>query len=204
MRIVPVVVLESEKLSQALADALVEGGIGCAEITLRTEASLAVIKEMSGRGDMFVGAGTVLTVEHVDQAVDAGAQFLLSPGLDLRVIERAQELAIPFIPGVATASEVMTAMRAGLDHLKFFPAMQAGGLSTLSALHGPFPSVRFIPTGGITLATLNDFYVHPAVFAVGGSWMVPTSALDSQDFDQVRRITRDTMTQIAALDASVD
>jgi 2-dehydro-3-deoxyphosphogluconate aldolase/(4S)-4-hydroxy-2-oxoglutarate aldolase len=123
----------------------------------------------------------------------------VSPGFDLDVIERAQSAGVPFIPGVASASEVQAALRAGLDHVKFFPAIPAGGLSVLSAFHGPFPSVRFMPTGGITLATLNDFLVHPAVYAVGGSWMVPKSGLDVGDFDTVERLTRDTVTQIETL-----
>jgi 2-dehydro-3-deoxyphosphogluconate aldolase/(4S)-4-hydroxy-2-oxoglutarate aldolase len=199
LRVVPVVVLDEEKHADALADALVAGGLACAEITLRTEASLAVITTMSSRGDILIGAGTVLTAEQVDQAVDAGAHFLVSPGFDRDVIERAQAAGVIIIPGVATASEVLAALRAGLDHVKFFPAIPVGGMSVVRALHGPFPSVRFMPTGGITLATLNDFLAHPAVFAVGGSWMVPKSSLDVGDFATVESLTRDTVTQIENL-----
>jgi 2-dehydro-3-deoxyphosphogluconate aldolase/(4S)-4-hydroxy-2-oxoglutarate aldolase len=199
LRVVPVVVLDEEKHADALADALVAGGLACAEITLRTEASLAVITTMSRRGDILIGAGTVLTAEQVDQAIDAGAHFLVSPGFDRDVIERAQAAGVTIIPGVVTASEVLAALRAGINHVKFFPAIPAGGLSVVGALHGPFPSVRFMPTGGITPATLNDFLTHPAVFAVGGSWMVPKSNLDAGDFATVERLTRDTVTQMESV-----
>lgn len=195
----PVVVLDELRHADALADALVHGGLACAEVTLRTDASLDVITTMSRRGDILVGAGTVLSVEQVDRAIDAGAHFLVSPGFDRDVIEHAQAAGVLFIPGVATASEVLAAMSAGLDHVKFFPAIPAGGLSVLSALHGPFPSVRFMPTGGVTLTTLNDFVTHPAVFAVGGSWMVSKSCLDARDFATVERITRETVDQIHSL-----
>ncbi len=195
----PVVVLEELKYANPLADALVHGGLACAEVTLRTDASLDVIKTMSRRGDILVGAGTVLSIEQVDRAIDAGAHFLVSPGFDLKVIEYAQSKDVTFIPGVATASEVLAAIGAGLDHVKFFPAIPAGGVSMLSALRGPFASMRFMPTGGITLATLNDFVSHPAVFTVGGSWMVSKSSLDAGDFATVERVTRETVEQIHSL-----
>jgi 2-dehydro-3-deoxyphosphogluconate aldolase/(4S)-4-hydroxy-2-oxoglutarate aldolase len=198
-RVVPVVVLDALGHADALADALVHGGLACAEVTLRTDASLDVIAAMSRRGDVLVGAGTVVSVEQVDRAIDAGAHFLVSPGFDRDVIEHAQSAGVPFIPGVATASEVLAAIRAGLDHVKFFPAIPAGGLPVISALHGPFATMRFMPTGGVTLATLNDFITHPAVFAVGGSWMVTKACLDAGDFATVERITRETVDQLHSL-----
>jgi 2-dehydro-3-deoxyphosphogluconate aldolase/(4S)-4-hydroxy-2-oxoglutarate aldolase len=199
LRIVPVVVLEKAEFAAPLGDALVGGGLACAEITLRTEASFEVISSLSRRGDILVGAGTVLNVDDVDRAVDAGAHFLVSPGFDLDVIERAHSANLPFIPGVATATEVQQALRAGLTYVKFFPAIPAGGLAAISALHGPFPSVRFMPTGGITLATLNEYLLHPAIYAIGGSWMVPKSSLDAGDFSTVEQLTRDTVTHVASL-----
>jgi 2-dehydro-3-deoxyphosphogluconate aldolase/(4S)-4-hydroxy-2-oxoglutarate aldolase len=173
LRIVPVVVLEKAEFADPLGDALVGGGLACAEITLRTEASFEVISSLSRRGDILVGAGTVL--------------------------ERAHSANLPFIPGVATATEVQQALRAGLTYVKFFPAIPAGGLAAISALHGPFPSVRFMPTGGITLATLNEYLLHPAIYAIGGSWMVPKSSLDAGDFSTVEQLTRDTVTHVASL-----
>lgn len=201
-RVVPVVVLDELSLAAPLAEALVIGGLGCAEVTLRTPASLEVVRVIAERGDVLVGAGTVITVEQVDQAIDAGAQFLVSPGFDQQVIEHALSHGVPFVPGVATASEVLAARRLGLEYLKFFPAIPAGGLSLINALHGPFPSVRFMPTGGITLSTIDDFLSHPAVFAVGGSWMVPRETLAAADFDRVQRLTRDTVARVAQIDLS--
>jgi 2-dehydro-3-deoxyphosphogluconate aldolase / (4S)-4-hydroxy-2-oxoglutarate aldolase len=197
LRVVPVVVLEDSALADPLADALVSGGLPCAEVTLRTNASFSVIASLARRGDILVGAGTVLTADDVDRAVDAGAHFLVSPGFDRDVTERAQSANLPFIPGVATATEVQQALRVGLTNLKFFPAEPAGGLAVINALHGPFPSVRFMPTGGITLDTLTDYLSHPAIYAVGGSWMVPKSCLDAGDFTTVEQLTRETVTHIA-------
>lgn len=199
LRVVPVVVLEDAAFADHLANALVGGGLACAEITLRTNASFNVIATLSRRGDMLVGAGTVLTTDDVDRAVEIGAHFLVSPGFDLEVIERAQSANVPFIPGVATATEVQQALRAGLTHVKFFPAVPAGGLAVINAFHGPFPSVRFMPTGGITLDTLDDYLSHPAIDAVGGSWMVPKSSLDAGDFATVEQLTRETVAHIETL-----
>lgn len=201
-RVVPVVVLEELAFAAPLAEALFTGGLGCAEVTLRTSASLEVITAMAARGDVLVGAGTVLTVDQVDQAIDAGAKFLVSPGFDPEVIEYALSRGVPFVPGVATASEVLAARRLGLEHLKFFPAIPSGGMPLINALHGPFPTVRFMPTGGITLSTIDAFLSHPAVFAVGGSWMVPRESLVAGDFDRVRQLTSDTVTHVEKLDAS--
>jgi 2-dehydro-3-deoxyphosphogluconate aldolase/(4S)-4-hydroxy-2-oxoglutarate aldolase len=199
LRVVPVIVLDKAQHADPLGDALVAGGLACAEVTLRTEASLAVIKALSSRGDILVGAGTVLTTDQVDRAIEAGAHFLVSPGFDQGVVEHALSTGTPFIAGVATASEIQAALRDGLDHLKFFPAIPAGGLAMISSFHGPFPSVRFMPTGGITLNTLNTFLLHPAVYAVGGSWMVPKSLLDTGDFLNVERLTRETADQVRSL-----
>jgi 2-dehydro-3-deoxyphosphogluconate aldolase/(4S)-4-hydroxy-2-oxoglutarate aldolase len=199
LRVVPVVVLEKAQFATPLADALVRGGLACAEITLRTDASFSVISSLALRGDILVGAGTVLTIDDVDRAIGAGAHFLVSPGFDPEIIERAQSANVPFIPGVATATEAQRALRAGLTHVKFFPAVPAGGLPVINALHGPFPSLRFMPTGGITLATLNDYLSHPAVYAVGGSWMVSKSCLDAGDFSAVEQLTRDSVAQVATL-----
>jgi len=197
LRVVPVVVLDRAEFANPLGDALVGGGLACAEITLRTDASLEVIAVLSRRDDILIGAGTVLTTRDVDDAVDAGAQFLVSPGIDLEVVERAEFANVPIIPGVATASEVQLALRAGLTCVKFFPAVPSGGLAVINALHGPFPTLRFMPTGGITLETLDSYLSHPAVYAVGGSWMVPKSSLDAGDFSTVEQLTRETVAQIA-------
>ena len=198
-RVVPVIVLEDSSFATPLADALVKGGLECAEVTLRTPSSLEIISTLADRRDICVGAGTVLSPLQVDQAADAGAHFIVSPGLDRDVVERSQELGITVLPGVATATEVLAARRLGLSHVKFFPAVPAGGLEIIAALHGPFPDIRFMPTGGITLATVKGYLDHPAIFAVGGSWMVPRSQLDAGDFTTVERLTRETVTFLTSL-----
>jgi len=197
--VVPVVVLDNLSHASPLGDALVEGGLACAEVTLRTEASLEIIATLSRRGDMLIGAGTVLSIRQADLAIDAGAHFLVSPGFDRDVVAYAQLRGIPVLPGIASATEVQAAMRMGLEHLKFFPAIPAGGLPMLSALHGPFPTVRFMPTGGIALDSLEGYITHPAVFAVGGSWMVPRSKLEAGEFELVMELTRATVAHMTTL-----
>lgn len=192
LKVVPVVVLDDPDHANALADALVTGGLPCAEITFRTAAGEAAIRAIASRNDILVGAGTVLTAEQVDRAADAGAHFVVSPGFGIDVVTRAQELGIAVLPGISTASELQAAVGAGLSSVKFFPAVQSGGLGTLSALAGPFPAVRFMPSGGIRLTNAAEYLAHPNVFAVGGSWMVPRERIAAGDFEAVRRLTAET------------
>lgn len=197
-RIVPVVVIDDASHADPLADALVEAGLPCAEITFRTSAGEAALRTMSERGDIVVGAGTVLTDTQVDRAVDAGATFIVSPGLSLSVVSRAREHGVVPLPGVATGSEIQAAVGAGLSAVKFFPAEQLGGLSMLNALSAPFPDLRFLPSGGITMANASTYLDHPAVFAVGGSWMVPRDLIAAGDFDAVRRMAAEAVARLAA------
>ena len=183
--IVPVVVLDDERDAEPLADALTAGGITCAEITFRTSAGPAAIGRIANRPDFLVGAGTVITAEQVDAAVDAGAQFIVSPGLGLDVVTRAQELDVTVLPGIATPSELQAAVRAGLTAVKMFPAEQLGGLSMIDALSAPFPGVRFFPSGGIRPDTARRYLDHPAVFAIGASWMVNRDHITGGRFDQI-------------------
>ncbi len=191
--VVPVVVIDDPTRADALADALVAGGLPCAEITFRTAGGEAALRAIASRPDILVGAGTVLSAEQVDRAADAGAQFVVSPGFGLDVVTRAQELGLAVLPGVATASELQAAVGVGLGVVKFFPAAQSGGLGMLSALSAPFPHVRFMPSGGIRLAGLADYLAHPSVFAVGGSWMVPRERIQANDFEAVRSLTTETV-----------
>lgn len=189
-RIVPVVVLDDAGRAPDLAAALAAGGIGCAEITLRTPAGVAAIAAIAAaHPDFMVGAGTVLTVDEVDRVVDAGAAFVVSPGFDDAVVARAQQRGVLALPGVATATEVQRALAAGLDRLKFFPAEAMGGLATIAALAGPFPRVRFLPSGGVTLANSAAYLASPAVFAVSGSWMVPRGTIAAGDFAEIERLS---------------
>ncbi|MET0784312.1 MAG: bifunctional 4-hydroxy-2-oxoglutarate aldolase/2-dehydro-3-deoxy-phosphogluconate aldolase [Leifsonia flava] len=189
-RFVPVIVIDDPGLAPDLASALLRGGIGCAEITLRTEAGLRAIEAASDVHDFTVGAGTVLTAADVDRVVDAGARFVVSPGLADDVVERAIELGVDVLPGVATATEVQRALRFGLDRLKLFPAGPLGGLDLIRALSGPFPGVRFLPSGGVTPENAPDYLASPTVFAVSGSWMATRELIAARDFDEIARLSR--------------
>ena len=198
-RIVPVVVADGAAEGADLANALVAGGLPIAEVTLRKPGALEAIKAtLSAQPDMLVGAGTVVTVAQVDAAVSAGANFLVSPGISDAVVRRAQELGVPIVPGIATPSEAMRALDLGLDVVKLFPASIVGGPATVKALAAPFPSLKFMPTGGVTAANLRSYLDLPAVIAVGGSWMVERSLVTAGDFDEVTRRTADAVALAAA------
>lgn len=200
-RIVPVVVLDDASFAPDLADALTAGGIPCAEITLRTPAALDAIRAVAGRPDFAVGAGTVLTVAQVDAAVDAGATYLVSPGFDDAVAQRAAQRGVPLLPGIATATEIQRAIAAGLDHLKVFPAAAVGGTAALKAFAGPFPGVRFLPSGGVSAANAAEYLALPSVFAVSGSWMVPAAALAARDAETVRALSAEATAAIGVVAA---
>ncbi len=179
--VLPVVVADDSDSAASLGDALVAGGLPLAEVTLRTPAATDIIRALAERGDILVGAGTVLTADQVDMAVDAGAAFVVSPGLSRAVVERCFERDVLPIPGAVTATEVQAALELGLETVKFFPAESAGGAVAIAALAGPFAGVSFIPTGGISVANIDSYLALPAVIAVGGSWMVPRDAVRSRD-----------------------
>jgi 2-dehydro-3-deoxyphosphogluconate aldolase/(4S)-4-hydroxy-2-oxoglutarate aldolase len=185
-RLIPVVSLPDVDLADPLADALVEAGLPCIEITFRTPAAEDAIRMIAKRNDMFVTAGTVLTIDQAKRAVDAGASCLLSPGTDPAVIEWCLEHSVDIIPGVATPTDILFAMRLGLSTLKFFPAQTMGGPSALKAVAGPFPDLRFIPTGGISPGNLADYLSLPNVLACGGSWLAKRDVLQQRDFKTVR------------------
>jgi 2-dehydro-3-deoxyphosphogluconate aldolase/(4S)-4-hydroxy-2-oxoglutarate aldolase len=189
-RLVPVVVIESVASVAPLADALVQGGVPCAEVTLRTPVALEALRAFSEHPEMTVGAGSVRTADQVDQAVGAGARFIVSPGLSDAVLSRCRELDVPALPGVATATEIMRALDAGLEVVKLFPAGLLGGPAGTRALAAPFPKIRLVPTGGVGQADLAAYLEEPSVLAVGGSWMVAPALLDSGRFDEVRRLTQ--------------
>jgi len=188
--VIPVVVLDDDSWAAPLADALVAGGLCCVEITFRTSAALAAIASLSERGDVLVAAGTVTTTTQVDQALEAGARFAVSPGFDEVVAQRCVDVGLPLLPGVSTASDIMRARRAGFHVLKLFPAEAIGGLRTLNALAAPFPDVRFVPTGGINETLAVSYLAHPAVLAIGGSWMVPHDAIVAQAWSRVESAAR--------------
>jgi 2-dehydro-3-deoxyphosphogluconate aldolase/(4S)-4-hydroxy-2-oxoglutarate aldolase len=190
-RLVPVVVLDDAADADALAGALVAGGLPVAEVTFRTAAARDAIAAMAARGDILVGAGTVLTAEQVNQAVAAGARFVVSPGLSRAVVERCAELGVLALPGAVTATEVQAALELGLSTVKFFPAGTSGGPAAIKALAAPFGDVQFVPTGGVGPANLADYLAIPAVAAVGGSWMVPRERVKAGDFAGIQQLTAD-------------
>ncbi|SDQ53046.1 bifunctional 4-hydroxy-2-oxoglutarate aldolase/2-dehydro-3-deoxy-phosphogluconate aldolase [Microbacterium sp. cf332] len=189
-RVVPVIVLHDAAAAHPLADALVAGGIRCAEITLRTPAGIDAIRALRDRDDILVGAGTVVELDQVDAVADAGAAFAVSPGFDADVVDRCAERGLPIVPGVATASDIQAALRRGIRHLKLFPAGLVGGLAAVRAFAGPFPDVRFLPSGGVSADNAPAYLADPAVFAVSGSWMVPADALRTGDWATVERLSR--------------
>jgi len=198
--IVPVVVINDPGTGVELAGALAAGGIACAEITLRTPAATAVIERIAAtQPDFLVGAGTVLTVDDVDRVADAGAQFIVSPGLDPSVVDRAHSLGLLAVPGVATASEIQLALRLGLDHVKFFPAAQLGGAAAIAALAGPFPQVRFMPSGGVNLENAAEYFDLPSVFAVSGSWMMPREVVAARAWSAVTALSKQAMRAIGTV-----
>lgn len=191
LKIIPVVALERASDALPLADALVAGGLPCAEITFRTAAAAAAIRALAGRTGFTVGAGTVLELEQARRAADSGATFVVSPGLNPKVVRFCLDGGIAVLPGVCTPSDITIAFEMGLALLKFFPAEAMGGLKTLDALAGPFPMMRFVPTGGIDPRNLTAYLRHPRVAACGGSWMVKANLIAEGRFDEIARRTRE-------------
>lgn len=185
MGIVPVVVIDDAGQAAPLAEALIEGGIAGAEVTLRTPAALAALTVMASYPGFAAGAGTVLDPEQVAAAADAGARYAVCPGFDPDVVAACQDRALPVLPGAVTATEIQRVRRAGLRACKFFPAEAAGGLRTLTALAGPFPDMRFVPTGGIGPANAAGYLAAPFVLAVGGTWMVTRELIAGGRWDRI-------------------
>lgn len=188
--IVPVVVLNNVEDAVPLAGALLKGGIDFMEITFRTECAAECISVISKEvPDMTVGAGTVLNVEQAKLAVDCGAKFIVSPGLDETTVKWAIENDIPVIPGTVTPTEIMKAIRLGLKVVKFFPADVYGGIKAIKALSAPFGQVKFLPTGGVSEANLNEFAANKSVIAVGGSWVCKKDDIINHDWDKITMLS---------------
>jgi 2-dehydro-3-deoxyphosphogluconate aldolase/(4S)-4-hydroxy-2-oxoglutarate aldolase len=187
-RIVPVAVVEDPDTAKPLADAIVAGGLRVVEVTLRTAAATDVLAQMTAVDDLLVGAGTVVRPGQVEDVVDAGARFVVTPGFSAPVVRECQALGVPVIPGIATPTELQMALDAGVDTVKFFPAAAAGGVPMIKAMTAPYPDVRFMPTGGITAENAASFLAVPQVLAVGGSWMVAADLLAQERFDEVTRL----------------
>lgn len=189
--VIPVLAFDSAKQGEHVSRALHAGGVKVLEITLRTAAGLAAIERASQLADdIVVGVGTITKPEHCAQAKKAGAQFGVSPGLTKDLHLAAQDAGLPLLPGVMTPSDLIQAIELGYDIVKFFPAQQAGGVAMLQAFYGPFPNLRFCPTGGITVETAPDFLKQPNVVCVGGSWLTPKKVVAAQDWAEITRLAQ--------------
>ena len=198
MGVVPVVVLNDVKDAAPLAKALVEGGLPCAEVTFRTEAAEESIRIMANEfPEMFVGAGTVLTIEQVDRAVAAGAKFIVSPGFDPEIVDYCLSKDIPVYPGCITPSEVAQAVKRGLEVIKFFPAEQFGGVATIKALAAPYTGVKFMPTGGVSAKNLESYLSFDKIVACGGSWMVKGDLVKAGKFDEIKTLVEEAVQLVA-------
>lgn len=188
--IIPVVVIDDAKDAAPLAKALCEGGLPVAEVTFRTAAAEEAIKEMlKACPDMFVGAGTVLTTEQVDRAVAAGCKFIVSPGLNPKIVKYCQEKNIPITPGTSSPTDIEQAIELGLDAVKFFPAEQSGGIEKIKAMAAPYTNMKFMPTGGINASNLKSYLDFPKILACGGSWMVKKDLIVAGEFDKIKALT---------------
>jgi 2-dehydro-3-deoxyphosphogluconate aldolase/(4S)-4-hydroxy-2-oxoglutarate aldolase len=195
--VVPVVVLDEPRKALPIAKALYNGGIGCAEITFRTAAAKEAIKIISKEMPrMIVGAGTVLTVEQVSVAIAAGAKFIVSPGLNPKVVKFCLNNNITVIPGVATPSDIEVALELGLEVVKFFPAEAAGGIDMIKAISAPYTNIKFVPTGGIDIKNLNTYLSFNKVIACGGSWMVNKDLIKKEDYETITKLSRETLSTV--------
>ncbi|GAA8980036.1 bifunctional 4-hydroxy-2-oxoglutarate aldolase/2-dehydro-3-deoxy-phosphogluconate aldolase [Helicobacter pylori] len=189
--IVPVVVIEDLKDAVPLAQSLIEGGIPIIEVTLRSSCALEAIELIAKNvPKMRVGAGTILNLTQLEQAQNRGAEFLISPGLTIKLLEYAKKKDMPLIPGVSSSSEVMQALELGYNALKFFPAEYCGGVKLLNAFNGPFKGVKFCPTGGISADNMHSYLNLENVLCVGGSWLTPKNLIQNKEWDKITEICK--------------
>ena len=191
LKLIPVVALEDADDAEPLADALCAGGLSVAEITLRTDSAIDVIRRLGARDDFLLGAGTVHSAEQAEEVVEAGAQFIVTPGFNPRTVTWCQQNNVPVFPGVATPTDLEMALERDIEVVKFFPAETLGGVTALKAFSGPYGNVRFIPTGGISASNLSDYLALPSVLACGGSWMVK-----ADDWDQTTCLTAEALEMV--------
>lgn len=204
MGIVPVVSIPESRMALPLAESLLAGGLPCAEITFRTAAAADSLAQIARTyPDLVLGAGTVLTTEQADRAIDAGAKFIVSPGTNPRVVEHCLARGVTIFPGVCTPTEIEAALALGVDVLKFFPAEPMGGTGFLKAICAPYRQVRFIPTGGIDTKNLASYLAIPAVVGCGGSWMVKPELMEAGEFGKIESLTREAMALVRQIRGEV-
>jgi 2-dehydro-3-deoxyphosphogluconate aldolase/(4S)-4-hydroxy-2-oxoglutarate aldolase len=196
-KVIPVVVLNNSKDALPLAKALIDGGLPVAEVTFRTDAALESIKKIAENyPEIILGAGSVSTVDQVKNATAAGAKFIVCAGFSKKVVDYCVENDIPIVPGVCTPTEIMMAQECGLNVVKFFPAEQYGGLNTIKAISAPFPKIKFVPTGGISLGNILEYLNNDKILACGGSWMVKSSLITSGKFDKIKELVAETVKHV--------
>ncbi|HEV7717961.1 MAG TPA: bifunctional 4-hydroxy-2-oxoglutarate aldolase/2-dehydro-3-deoxy-phosphogluconate aldolase [Arsenicitalea sp.] len=189
--VIPVIILDDVAAARPLAEALVAGGLPILEVTLRTKNALKVMEEMAKVSGAIVGAGTLRNAEQMRQSVDVGCRFMVSPGASPRLLDAADDIAIPLLPGIGTPTEAMTAAERGYSFLKFFPAEALGGAPVLKAFASPLPDITFCPTGGIDYAKAQVYLALPNVICVGGSWIIPNDAIAAGDFTRIEELARE-------------
>lgn len=189
--VIPVIILDDVSQARPLAEALVAGGLPILEVTLRTPNALKVMEEMGKVTGAIVGSGTVRNALHMKQSVDAGCRFMVSPGISPRILDAADDIGIPLLPGIGTPSEAMTAAERGYSFLKFFPAEALGGAPVLKAFASPLSDIKFCPTGGLDPVKAKTYLALPNVICVGGSWMMPADALASGDWKRIENLARE-------------
>ena len=200
LRVLPVIKIRRAESAEALAAALIAGGLPAAEITFRTDAAEESIRRMAkAYPEMLNGAGTVLTPDQADRAMAAGATFIVSPGLNPKVVEHCVKKGYPVIPGICTPSELECALGFGLEAVKFFPAEAAGGLKMIKAMSAPYGAVRFMPTGGINQNNIKDYLAFPKVLCCGGSWMVPEDKLEAGDYEAITALVREAVELVKSI-----
>ena len=201
LKVVPVVAIQNLDDAERLADALTAGGIACAEITLRTEAGLPAIELLAKRSGFLVGAGTVHNADQAAAVIDAGAKFVVAPGFNPKTVAKCIDKDVPIFPGTSSPTDLEMAMEFGLDIVKFFPAEAMGGVKTLKAFHGPYHTIRFMPTGGVSMANLRDYLSLPYVIGCGGSWMAKGDLIAAGRFDEITRLAKETVALVKEIQA---
>ena len=197
LKVIPIISIDDADAASPLGDALLAGGLPLVEITFRTDAAEAAIRALARRDDLLVGAGTVLNPDTAKRALDAGAQFLVTPGFNPKTVRWCLDHNIPVLPGTSSATDLEIALDHGVTTVKFFPAESLGGVKTLKVLSGPFAMFRFVPTGGITADQMEQYLAFPKVLAVGGSWMATKELLAARKFDEITRLTKDAVARAA-------
>ncbi len=199
LRILPAVILDKVEQAKPLAEAMRAGGLPCLEITFRTEAAEGAIKALQDDKELLIGAGTVLTLDQAKRALDAGSRFVVTPGFNPKIVQYCQDHKVPIVPGASNPTDIEMALEYGLTAVKFFPAESFGGVKTLKAFNGPYPMMRYVPTGGVNISNLKSYLEFKPVLACGGSWMVAPELIRAQNYTEITRLCREAIEAAASV-----